>query len=571
MTNSRIPKKKQGKVIQELIQDSYENLFSGQGEPPAYMTIREIEALQARVKELEAQLKSQNPAISESSAPQPIAEVSREAAADQADQTKAINPDETGSHEEIPPQSGTETPEQSASYHHLTATGWAYATERHVADRTRDLELASQVGRAISEMTADIHVLLKQAVELIRERFKLYHTQIFLLDPTGRTLVLRAATGEAGAQLIRLGYHLPIGPGSLNGRAASEKHAEIVSETSLSSNFLPNPQLPNTRSEMAVPLITGGEVLGVLDMQSDKSNALSETNLPAFEALAGQLAVTIQNAALFAEVEQARSLMEAQVRRLTEQGWQDYLDAIERGQKIGFVFEQDGVAPLSVEAIQTESENMLSIPVTVTGAKVGAIQVKNDSDRTWTANETELVQTICAQLGQHIENLRLLAQAEHYREQAEQAARHLTSEGWKDLKARGAVAPGYVYDLNKVEPLSEEKKITSAAVLKQPLLVRNEPIGELAVDAPNSAEAAEIITAVAEQLSSHIENLRLSELNERNAQREHTLRQITSALRSSTNPVAILRTAAQELGSVLGRKTIVQMTPPEDDDSRDLK
>ena len=92
------------------------------------------------------------------------------------------------------------------------------------------------------------------------------------------------------------------------------------------------------------------------------------------------------------------------------------------------------------------------------------------------------------------------------------------------------------------------------------MTVGNQIIGELAVDTSHqSDEADQIIAAVAEQLGGHIENLRLSELNERHAQREQSLRQITSALRNSNNPATIMRTAARELGSILGRRTVVQL------------
>ncbi|HLB49263.1 MAG TPA: GAF domain-containing protein, partial [Anaerolineales bacterium] len=119
-------------------------------------------------------------------------------------------------------------------------------------------------------------------------------------------------------ELARRGYSLPIGPVSLNGLAAAEKRAIIAADTAASPNFLPNPLLPRTRSEMCVPLLVGEKVVGVLDLQSDRPGALTGENLPAFEALAGQLAVAIENAALFAEAERARAEIEAQARQLDQ-------------------------------------------------------------------------------------------------------------------------------------------------------------------------------------------------------------------------------------------------------------
>ena len=96
---------------------------------------------------------------------------------------------------------------------------------------------------------------------------------------------------------------------------------------------------------------------------------------------------------------------------------------------------------MTTETLAAKLDDVLDIPILVTGTKVGAIQLKNEPGRKWTSNETEIIQVISAQLSQHIESRRLLAQAERYREQAEQAARRLTLEGWKTRQTRNVV-PG---------------------------------------------------------------------------------------------------------------------------------
>lgn len=434
--------------------------------------------------------------------------------------------------------------------------------EQRVQERTHDLELASEVGRTIAEKVDNLHSMLSEATEMIRSRFNLYYIQVYLLDPTGRTLILRAGTGEVGKQLLQRGHYLSISSSSLNGRAALEKKSVIVEDTKKSESFLPNPLLPNTRSEMVVPLIISGRVLGVLDMQSEIPDALNHSNLPAFEVLAGQISVAIQNATLFTQLEEARKDLEANIRQTTGMGWQDYLNGIERSEKMGYTFDQTEVIPLeNIDGRQTA--NALTAPITVAGATVGTIQVVEE--REWNSNETEIVQATAAQLAQHIENLRLLDQAELYRAEAEQAVRRLTHEGWESfLQTHNELEAGYVFDLTEVKPLVEKNNGHFNYAVKQPMFVGNQIIGELAVDVPSqSDEAAEVIAAVAEQLSGHIENLRLSELNERHAQREQTLRQITSALRSSNNPATIMRTAVRELGSIMGRRAIVQLATAE--------
>jgi hypothetical protein len=308
-------------------------------------------------------------------------------------------------------------------------------------------------------------------------------------------------------------------------------------------------------------------------MQSEQPGALNEANLPALDALAGQLAIAIQTAALFTEAEQARSEVEAQINRLTEKSWQDFLDAIDRGESMGFAYDQSNILRLDSKSLSTTPAKGFNVPISVTGTKIGEIQLGQEPNRTWTASETELIEGAAMQLAQQIENLRLLAQAEKYRAEAEQAVRRLTREGWDTfLQTDGKADAGFVYDLNQVSPLEEGVNDNPTPGKVQPLTVRDEIIGELSINdsSESQQDANELISAVSTQLSAHIENLRLSisnmnllKLTEERAKRELTLRQVTIALRASTNPATIMRTAVSEVGSILGRKTIVRLLNPE--------
>ena len=386
--------------------------------------------------------------------------------------------------------------------------------EQRVVERTHDLELATEVGRAITENIADPLGMLTRAVETIRARFNLYYTQIYLVDPSGHALVLRAGTGEVGRQLLLRGHRLAIGPGSLNGRAATERRAILVTDTAQSADFLPNPLLPNTRSEMVVPLTAGTRVIGILDMQSETPGALNEFNLPAFEALAGQLTVAIQNADLFAEMEAARRQVEMNASQLAESGWMGFLNAIERGEHIGYVYDGSKNAALDTSRppLPPESPN---VPITVAGAAVGSIQAVLE-DQTLSTREIQILEATAAQLGQHLDNLRLLAQADQYRRQAEEVTRHLTREGWNQyLRARETVANGFLYDQGRVRPL--EGPSSDEVAYRHPLTVRNEMLGQVEVAEPkvlSQEEAAELIGQVAASLGQHIENLRLLEQTE---------------------------------------------------------
>lgn len=383
--------------------------------------------------------------------------------------------------------------------------------EQRVHDRTRDLELASEVGRTITAKVDNLHILLTDAVEQIRSRFNLYYTQVYLTDRAGRTITLRAGTGDVGKTLLQRGHQLLISNDSLNGRAALEKHATIVADTSLSHAFLPNPLLPKTRSEMAIPLLIGSQVIGVLDMQSTVANALNESNLPAFEALAGQLAIAIQNAALFEQANQARAEVAEQAKRLSLSSWQGFLNAVDRSENIGFVYNQNEVLPY-LHTTESEVElNTLNASIQVAGADIGKIQIADATNRQWTSTERELINATAHQLANHIENLRLLAQSEKYRLDAEQISKRLTRESWDEyFNSRKNAPAGFVYNKNSVEPITEQNSGNKKSFRSHPIYVRDEQIGEIEIEATENADI-EIISAITQQLSNHIENLRLLE------------------------------------------------------------
>jgi GAF domain-containing protein len=439
--------------------------------------------------------------------------------------------------------------------------------EQRVAERTHSLELAAEVGRSVSQVRA-LNVMLKDAAELIRKQFDLYYVQIYLTNQAKNNLLLESGTGTVGTELVGRGHRLSIDTGSINGRAAMERRSVVISDTFASATFKPNPLLPDTHSEMAIPLLVGETVVGVLDLQSNKAGELSQDNLPAFEALAGQLAIAIQNAGLLAETEQARAEVEKQAARLVRRNWDEHLDAIHKPEQTGFVYEGNQVVPLAEAGdLQLPAEgNALSVPIAITGEPLGSLVVELD-DRNQGAHNAELVHIVARQVAQQIENLRLLESAERYRFEAEEAIRRATQEGWQEYLEKTGKPFGYLYDLKEVRPLNDDGMDQNAVVL--PLKVRDEVVGKVAIQdlVADDREALDLAGTVAERLSAHIENLRLSlqteqalAMTRKRAQREQSLRQITSAVRGSTDPSVILRTAVRELGSVLGRKMVIRLT-----------
>lgn len=385
--------------------------------------------------------------------------------------------------------------------------------EQRVAERTRGLELAAEVGRSVSRVRA-LNEMLRDAAEIIRSQFDLYYVQVYLLDSARANLVLQSGTGSVGEQLVNRGHRLPVNTASLNGRAVIEKRSVVVADTALSPTFKPNPLLPETRSEMAIPLLLGDQVVGVLDLQSDRANALNQDNLAAFEALAGQLAVAVQNANLLEQAEEARAEVEKQARRLVRRNWEAYQDALHRPEATGFVFERNQVQPLDANAeVPAESEgNRLAVPIAVTGQPIGSVVIDVEEERR-TQQTVELLNVVARQVAQQVENLRLIESAERYRLEAEQAARRLTREGWEEyFRTKSDQSLRYLYDLQEVRIPEQDMPLDDAAV-KVPIKVRDEVIGSLAVSGLENPdeETLQLINIISDRLSEHIEGLRLLE------------------------------------------------------------
>jgi signal transduction histidine kinase len=187
---------------------------------------------------------------------------------------------------------------------------------REVADRTAELrhralqlETSARVSRQITAIL-DIDSLLARVVELIREAFDYYAVSVFLLDAGTQRLVLRAASGAAGRELVARGMALTVDEPSLNSAAVRNDEALLVNEVAREPLFKRVQLLPGTRSELVIPLRVGQRVIGTLDVQSDRSGAFKENDLLAIQSLGDQIAVAIENARLYGRSQELAVLEE---------------------------------------------------------------------------------------------------------------------------------------------------------------------------------------------------------------------------------------------------------------------
>ena len=166
--------------------------------------------------------------------------------------------------------------------------------------RTIQLQTAAEISRAVSSIL-DIDQLLSNVVQLIRNHFDYYYVGIFLLDESKSVALLSAATGEMGRQMILNGHRLQVGDSSMIGWCIAHRQARIALDVGGDAVRFKNPFLPLTRSEMALPLITRGEVIGAMTIQSAIPASFSRVDTTALQTMADQIANAIDNARLFAE------------------------------------------------------------------------------------------------------------------------------------------------------------------------------------------------------------------------------------------------------------------------------
>jgi GAF domain-containing protein/HAMP domain-containing protein len=171
--------------------------------------------------------------------------------------------------------------------------------ESTIAARTRDLHVAADVSSQVATIL-DPGILLKSISDLTKESFNLYHAHIYLLDDSGKVLRLSAGAGAVGQQMVSETRGIQLDHmQSIVAAAARDRKSVIVADVRQSPTFLPHPLLPETRSELATPLIARGRVVGVLDVQSDTPNYFTSDLARVFELMAGQISVAVQNAQQF--------------------------------------------------------------------------------------------------------------------------------------------------------------------------------------------------------------------------------------------------------------------------------
>lgn len=282
--------------------------------------------------------------------------------------------------------------------------------EAALAKQANELAMVAQVSTAVTTIMKPTE-LLQTVADLVKDRFNLYHAHIHLLNEAQNTLVLTAGAGDIGRQMVAEGRRIPLAAaGSLVATVARTKKGEIRNYETPEEGFMPHPLLLETRSEMAVPIILGDEVLGVLDVRSDELNYFGAADMQVINTLAGQVAVALQNARSFQESQKTLHDLDVLTRRLTREGWGEFL-ATKAADQLAYGYDLEQVTPISLETTpEPESAAALYQPIRIQNTEIGALKITNP--QLLTDEAQEIIAAVSERLGAHIENLRLTEQTQ---------------------------------------------------------------------------------------------------------------------------------------------------------------
>ena len=311
--------------------------------------------------------------------------------------------------------------------------------EQRVEERTGELEKANQQTsrratqlQTVTELSASIaqlqelSELFPAVVRLISERFGFYHVGIFLIDGDHEYAILQAANSEGGQRLLARGHRLKLGTGVV-GFAAQSGQPRIALDVGADAVFFDNPDLPNTRSEVALPMKSRNVTIGVLDAQSTEPGAFSPEDLQVLITLANQVSIALENTRLFTETRAALRQVQEVYDEFTRAEWSRTVALAEQP---GFRYQMGRIEMLedqlkspevisavqNGEALSTSAQKdkspIVVVPVKLRGEVIGVIHVEsNDPQKNWLEDEVSLVEAVAERAAFAMENARLFQDA----------------------------------------------------------------------------------------------------------------------------------------------------------------
>jgi GAF domain-containing protein/HAMP domain-containing protein len=286
--------------------------------------------------------------------------------------------------------------------------------------RAKQFESIAHIARTISS-TRDLNVLLSQITSAINREFGFYHVGIFLLDKAKEYAVLSAANSDGGKIMLERGHRLKVAETGLVGYVTGTGKPRIALDTGADAIFFDNPDLPQTRSELTLPLRVGEEIIGALDVQSTEPNAFLQEDINILSTLADQVSIAIQNAQQFEQTRQALNESELLSRQFVESGWQQFtkqrnlVGIRHTGARSTLLYKKNGNdedhSDGTLSKIKARGTS-LSLPIKLRGEVIGSVDIHAPDNRPWDQDELDIVTAIIERAAIAMENARLLAESQ---------------------------------------------------------------------------------------------------------------------------------------------------------------
>lgn len=330
--------------------------------------------------------------------------------------------------------------------------------EARIAKRTRALEslaeqmrISAEVGRAATTVL-DPEELQQYVVRLVSDQFGFYHTGLFLVDESEQYAMLRAASSAGGKSMLERQHRLRVGEGIV-GRVIESAELYIVLDTTEDPIYYANPDLPETRSEVALPLRARGRTFGALDVQSVETQAFTDENVIVFELLADQVALALDNARLYQEAQSRLHEVERLYGQYSREAWAEIARAGLRGYRftraqgvsdepVWYEEMTDALAAQGAvqagmsegEASEADQGHALAIPIRARNQVVGVLDLRKSPEAgPWTPDEISLIEALVGQMGPTLESSRLFEDAQR-RANRERLVGEVTSDMRESLK-----------------------------------------------------------------------------------------------------------------------------------------
>jgi GAF domain-containing protein len=285
---------------------------------------------------------------------------------------------------------------------------------RQIQRRAAQFEAVAQVTQTITSVR-DLQELLPSIAAVISEKFGFYHVGVFLLDDINEYAVLSATNSEGGKKMLERRHRLRVGEQGIVGNVTLTGSARIAMDVGADAVFFNNPELPETHSEMALPLKNGDHVIGALDVQSTEIGAFTDEDIQMLSLLANQVSLAIENARLFEETRRALAESEAISRQSTREAWRKL--PVEHN-LFGFRYTLAGASqldkPLALvetakgkdKSKQTESGRVV-VPIELRGETIGTLVVQSPSSGGINQDQLDLIKAVAERVAISAENARL--------------------------------------------------------------------------------------------------------------------------------------------------------------------